>query len=70
MPGAAVMEFELVPLDDDQTRISMSAYFHPSGIWGYLYWTALIPAHLFIFRGVIQNIIQRALEAGAKAKAD
>lgn len=62
LPGAAIMEFELVPQGNGQTRLSTSAYFHPSGIWGYLYWYALVPVHLFIFKGVTNNIIKRALE--------
>ena len=59
-PGAGVLEFELQPLPDKQTRITVTAYWHPRGVWGLLYWWALVPAHLFIFRGFTSAIARRA----------
>ena len=59
-PGAGVLEFELQPLSARQTRITVTAYWHPRGVWGLLYWWALVPAHLFIFRGFTAAIARRA----------
>ncbi|TVP87976.1 MAG: DUF2867 domain-containing protein [Thioalkalivibrio sp.] len=58
-PGSGVLEFELVP-EGDATRIRATAYWHPAGVWGLLYWYALVPAHLFLFAGLTRAIARRA----------
>jgi uncharacterized protein YbjT (DUF2867 family) len=59
-PGAGVLEFELEPETDSRTRVTITAYWHPKGVWGLLYWYALVPAHLFLFRGWTAAIAKRA----------
>ena len=59
-PGAGVLEFELEPLPLGRTRVCATAYWHPRGAWGLAYWYALVPAHLFIFRGLTAAIARRA----------
>ncbi len=59
-PGAGVLEFEIESLGDGRTRLTETAYWHPRGVWGLLYWYALVPAHLFIFRGMTGAIARRA----------
>jgi len=59
-PGAGILEFELDPLDANRTRVTVTAYWHPQGVWGILYWLALVPAHLFIFKGMTAAIARRA----------
>ena len=44
--GHVVNRFEL-ERDGARTRITITAYWHPRGIWGLAYWYALVPAHLF-----------------------
>jgi len=63
-PGAGVLEIELEPVDAEHTRITITAYWHPAGVWGLLYWYTLVPAHLFIFDGMTKAIARRALLAG------
>ncbi len=58
-PGSGVLEFELEP-EGGATRIRATAYWHPAGVWGLLYWYALVPAHLFIFAGMTRAIARRA----------
>ena len=62
-PGSGILEFVLRPLADGDTEITITAYWHPRGVWGLLYWYALVPAHLFIFRGWTRAIIRRARAA-------
>jgi uncharacterized protein YbjT (DUF2867 family) len=59
-PGAGVIEFDIEPLDADRTRVTVTAYWHPQGVWGLLYWYALVPAHLTIFKGMTREIARRA----------
>jgi uncharacterized protein YbjT (DUF2867 family) len=67
-PGNGVLEFEIEPLDDQRTRVSVTAYWHPAGVWGLSYWWALVPAHLFIFKGMTRAIARRAEQAQGAAR--
>lgn len=62
-PGSGVLEFEVNPEGNSRTRVTVTAYWHPAGIWGLLYWYALVPAHLFIFKGLTRAIADRAEKA-------
>lgn len=66
-PGAGVLEIELEPLDEGHTRVTITAYWHPAGVWGLSYWYALVPAHLFIFDGMCKEIARRAAQRGGDA---
>ena len=59
-PGAGVLEFEVEPVATGGSRLSITAYWHPQGVWGLLYWYAMVPAHLFIFRGMSAAMARRA----------
>lgn len=63
-PGAGMLEFEMEPDGNGETRVTATAYWHPAGVWGLLYWYALAPAHLIIFRGMTREICRRADESG------
>jgi hypothetical protein len=67
-PGSGVLEFEVIPEPTGLTRITATAYWHPAGVWGLLYWYALAPAHRFIFKGLTRAIATRA-ERTEKSKA-
>jgi uncharacterized protein YbjT (DUF2867 family) len=64
-PGAGVLEFVVKP-EEQGYRITATAYFHPAGIWGLLYWYLLSPAHWLIFRGMTRAISVRAGVAGKR----
>lgn len=59
-PGAGVLEFELLPLEAGRTRLTATAYWHPAGVTGLLYWYSLAPAHRLIFDGMTREIGHRA----------
>lgn len=58
-PGAGVLEFGVVD-DGDVRQVSMHAYFHPAGVWGLLYWYALMPFHAWLFNGTVREVAARA----------
>ncbi|MBT8092663.1 MAG: SDR family oxidoreductase [Gammaproteobacteria bacterium] len=64
-PGAGVLEFSIAEADG-RRRVSANAYFHPAGVWGLLYWYALMPFHAFIFRGMTRAIAERASDSSDK----
>jgi len=59
-PGAGVLEFALAPRRHGGTELTATAYWHPAGAAGLLYWYAMVPAHLFIFSGLTRAICERA----------
>ena len=59
-PGAGVLEFEILPLDDRRARVTATAYWHPAGALGLIYWYSLEPAHRVIFDGMTREIARRA----------
>ena len=61
-PGAGVLEFELEAIEGG-TRLTATAYWHPAGVWGLLYWYLLAPFHGLIFRGMTREIARRAERA-------
>jgi hypothetical protein len=58
-PGAGVLEFEIND-DGEQRTVSATAYWHPAGPAGLLYWYVLLPFHGFLFRGLTRAIARRA----------
>lgn len=58
--GSGVLEFDLEPLDNGGTQLTATAYWHPAGVGGLVYWYSLFPAHLFIFDNMTRNICKRA----------
>jgi hypothetical protein len=66
-PGAGVLEFVVQP-QGSGASVSATAYWHPAGVWGLVYWYVLIPAHAFIFKGLTRAILRRA--AGAMRQID
>jgi hypothetical protein len=69
-PGAGVLEFELEPLSGGRTRLTATAYWHPAGVWGLLYWLAMEPGHQVIFKGLTRAICRRAEALGPHLPAD
>jgi hypothetical protein len=68
-PGAGVLELELTPLGEGRTRLTATAYWHPAGVWGLMYWYSLEPAHRVIFDGLTREICRRA-RAAERGRAD
>jgi hypothetical protein len=62
VPGLAWLEFH-VEQDGDRTRLRQKATFRPYGLFGHLYWWALVPFHGFVFGGMLRNVCRAAEEA-------
>jgi uncharacterized protein YbjT (DUF2867 family) len=58
-PGAGVLEFVIRDRDDRRT-LSATAYWHPAGPAGLIYWYSLLPIHAILFRGLTAAIAKRA----------
>lgn len=63
LPGAGVLEFEIIA-KDSRHEVHATAYFHPAGVWGLLYWYPLVPFHLWVFKAMTREIARRAEQLG------
>jgi uncharacterized protein YbjT (DUF2867 family) len=55
LPGEAWLEFNI----DKNHLLHQTATFRPSGVWGRIYWYAMLPFHGLIFNGMIKNIVKQ-----------
>jgi len=62
VPGKAWLQFESMPLEGEKgkTLFTVTAYFEPHGLPGFLYWYAMWPFHKFIFDGLASRLASRA----------
>lgn len=65
VPGSAVLEFEVIPEGEAHCRLVTTSRFHPSGLFGLLYWYALLPVHNRIFAGMPRGILRYAQRSPA-----
>ncbi|MCH2194765.1 SDR family oxidoreductase [Kordia sp.] len=54
LPGEAWLEFKI-----EKEHLLQRAVFRPKGIWGRLYWYAVLPFHGFIFKGMINKLVKK-----------
>jgi uncharacterized protein YbjT (DUF2867 family) len=55
LPGKAWLEFNINQLQEKQ-QLKVTAYFHPKGYRGIIYWYTFLPFHFFIFNDLIKQI--------------
>lgn len=59
-PGLGRLEFMLKEVDKNKRTLTVTAWWHPQGFLGLLYWFVMMPAHLFIFKGMVRAIVRKA----------
>jgi uncharacterized protein YbjT (DUF2867 family) len=57
LPGEAWLEFKIVERKQ-KSFLQQTATFRPTGMMGRLYWLAVLPLHIFLFEGMINNLIR------------
>lgn len=55
VPGEAWLEFRIV-----KNKLYQRAVFRPHGIWGRLYWYSVLPFHSFVFKGLINSLVDES----------
>jgi uncharacterized protein YndB with AHSA1/START domain len=66
VPGQAWLEWTMEPTATG-TRLVQRARFHPRGVWGRVYWYALLPIHHVIFRRLAERLAETAARRSAPA---
>lgn len=56
VPGEATLTFEIAPVTDNTTELTLLSRFLPKGAAGILYWYSLYPFHELIFFGMAKAI--------------
>jgi len=65
VPGTAWLQFEAIP-EGPRTRIVQTAFFAPTGFFGWLYWYGIYPLHSLIFSDLVDAV---AADAEANARS-
>jgi hypothetical protein len=62
VPGEAWLEFRTEALDDGRSLLEQRARFVPRGLWGRLYWVAMLPFHAVIFPVMARRLARAAAQ--------
>ncbi|MEO8129230.1 MAG: SDR family oxidoreductase [Bryobacteraceae bacterium] len=65
LPGEALLEFRIEPRGEGQCVLHQTALFKPLGLFGLIYWYAVVPLHHIVFRGMLLGIQREALQIAA-----
>ncbi len=60
LPGRAWLEFEILT-GEGKKNLRQTAFFEPHGLFGYLYWYAVVPFHEIIFGQMARRIVEEAV---------
>lgn len=72
LPGEALLSFEIEPARDGSLqgcRLTQTARFQPRGLFGLVYWYAVLPLHGFVFRGMLEGIRREAHRLGGATRS-
>ena len=58
-PGDALLEFVISPEGKGKVELKMVSRFLPRGLAGILYWYALLPAHQWLFEGILRAVARK-----------
>ncbi|MCK4236268.1 MAG: DUF2867 domain-containing protein, partial [Candidatus Krumholzibacteria bacterium] len=59
LPGNAWLEFN-IDKEDARNKLSVTAYYHTTTLFGRIYWYVFLPFHHFIFQGLIRQIEEKS----------
>ncbi len=58
VPGEAVLDIQIHPLDTQKCELRLMSRFLPRGLFGLVYWYSLYPVHILIFKGMLQGMAE------------
>ncbi len=58
-PGDAVLDVQVQALNSGQSELRLISRFLPRGLGGLIYWYALYPFHMWLFRGMLRSIAHK-----------
>jgi uncharacterized protein YbjT (DUF2867 family) len=70
VPGEAWLEFRTSELEDGRSLLEQRARFVPRGLWGRVYWLAMMPFHAVIFPIMARRLAQQAAAPRPRVRHD
>lgn len=61
LPGEALLDFRVQMNGEQQCTLRQTAFFEPRGLFGLMYWYAVLPFHSIVFRGMLAGIQRDAV---------
>jgi Protein of unknown function (DUF2867) len=61
LPGEGMLEFRIEPGNNGPCIVRQTALFQPHGLFGLLYWYAMLPLHQLVFHGMLAGVRRDAL---------
>jgi hypothetical protein len=61
LPGKAWLEFK-IRNEGTERRLCITAYYHPDGYFGEIYWYIFLPFHKVLFNNLIKQIESRSID--------
>jgi len=58
-PGDALLEFNILSKGNQRVQLEMIARFLPRGLLGLAYWYSLLPAHQWLFEGMLKTVARK-----------
>jgi hypothetical protein len=69
LPGHALLDFKIGPAGAQNCTLRQTALFEPRGLFGLIYWYAVLPFHGVVFRGMLARIQHEAVQLAALERA-
>jgi hypothetical protein len=69
LPGEALLDFRIGTNGAEDCTLRQTALFEPRGLFGLLYWYAVLPLHGIVFRSMLAGIRRDALQIAALERA-
>jgi hypothetical protein len=69
LPGEALLEFRIEPRGAGSCTLRQTALFQPRGLFGLVYWYAVLPFHHIVFRGMLAGIQRDARQIAVSPAA-
>ncbi len=65
LPGEALLVFRIEARAANRCTLRQSALFEPRGLFGLIYWYAVVPLHGIVFRGMLNQVRNDAIRIAA-----
>lgn len=62
LPGEALLEFRISAESGSRCTLEQIALFKPRGLFGLIYWYAVVPLHHIVFSGMLRGIERQAMQ--------
>ncbi len=69
LPGEALLDFRISANGSERCTLRQTALFEPRGLFGLVYWYAVLPLHDIVFRGMLLGIQKNAVRIASAAQA-